>query len=201
MKPKENVSSRLKNIMPGTKKLWEEHLFLLEKLFFLPSVEKSNHFSSRNKSLPQNFSVPGILFPARRNIYFLLVNINRVSRLLEPSDLLNGVCFLCYRNNGYQVFEVDGERCQVLFVTIICGKGITRGRIKDWREYLFKYWPFNLIDTLDFLINEHCAFIHLFPREILRCAALFHSSEQYYDSPVRLFFFLKNTLSCALILY
>ena len=52
--------------------------------------------------------------------------------------------------------------------------------------YLYlTYWPFNLIDTLDFLINEHCAFIYLFPREILRCAALFHSSEQYYDSPVR----------------
>ena len=55
--------------------------------------------------------------------------------------------------------------------------------------YLYlTYWPFNLIDTLDFLINEHCAFIYLFPREILRCAALFHSSEQYYDSPVRYFF-------------
>ena len=75
MKPKENVSSRLKNIMPGSKKLWEEHLFLLEKLFFLPSVEKSNHFSSRNKSSPQNFSVPGILFPARRNIYSIFLEI------------------------------------------------------------------------------------------------------------------------------
>ena len=69
MKPKENVSFRLKNIMPGPKKLWEEHLFPLEKLFFLPSVEKSNHFSSGNKSSPQSFSVPGIMFPARRNIY------------------------------------------------------------------------------------------------------------------------------------
>ena len=47
--------------MPGAKKLREEHLFPLEKLFFLPTVEKSS---------PQSFSVPGIMFPARRNIYF-----------------------------------------------------------------------------------------------------------------------------------
>ena len=66
MKPQENVSFGLKNIMPGTKKLWEEHFFSLEKLFFLPSVKKNNHFS---KSSPQSFSVPGIMFPARRNIY------------------------------------------------------------------------------------------------------------------------------------
>ena len=32
-------------------------------------VKKSNHFSSGNKSSPQSFSVPGIMFPARRNIY------------------------------------------------------------------------------------------------------------------------------------
>ena len=69
MKHQENVSFRLKNIMPRAKKLWEEHLFPLEKLFFLPSVEKNNHFSSGNKSSPQSFSVPGIMFPARRNIY------------------------------------------------------------------------------------------------------------------------------------
>ena len=71
MKPQENVSFGLKNIMPGTKKLWEEHLFPLEKLFFLPTVEKNNRFSSGNKSSPQSFSVPGIMFPARRNIYSL----------------------------------------------------------------------------------------------------------------------------------
>jgi hypothetical protein len=69
MKPQENVSFRLKNIMPGAKKLREEHLFPLEKLFFLPTVEKNNRFSSGNKSSPQSFSVPGIMFPARRNIY------------------------------------------------------------------------------------------------------------------------------------
>ena len=33
--------------------------------------------------------------------------------------------------------------------------------------------------------------VYLFPRKILPCAALFHSSEQYYDSPVRLFIFGK----------
>jgi hypothetical protein len=47
MKPQENVSFRLKNIMPGAK----------------------NRFSSGNKSSPQSFSAPGIMFPARRNIY------------------------------------------------------------------------------------------------------------------------------------
>jgi hypothetical protein len=69
MKPQENVSFRLKNIMLGAKKLQEEHLFPLEKLFFLPTVEKNNRFSSGNKSSHQSFSVPGIMFPARRNIY------------------------------------------------------------------------------------------------------------------------------------
>ena len=55
--------------MPGSKKLWEEHLFPSEKIVFLPSVEKTTIFSSGNKSSPQSFSVPGIMFPARRNIY------------------------------------------------------------------------------------------------------------------------------------
>jgi hypothetical protein len=77
MKPQENVSFRLKNIMPGAKKLREEHLFPLEKLFFLPTVEKNNRFSSGNKSSPQSFSVPGIMFPARRNIYSLDIILNK----------------------------------------------------------------------------------------------------------------------------
>ena len=42
-----------------------------------------------------------------------------------------------------------------------------------------------------YLINAHCAFIYLFPRKFLPCAALIHSSEQYYVSPVRLFIFGK----------
>ena len=33
--------------------------------------------------------------------------------------------------------------------------------------------------------------VYLFPRNILPCAALFHSSKQYYDSHVRLFIFGK----------
>jgi hypothetical protein len=33
MKPQENVSFRLKNIMPGTKKLREEHFFLRKQKF------------------------------------------------------------------------------------------------------------------------------------------------------------------------
>ena len=31
-----------------------------------------------------------------------------------------------------QVFKVDQSRCHVLSVTIIRGRGITRGRLKDW---------------------------------------------------------------------
>ena len=42
--------------------------FPWKKLFFLPTVEKTTIFSSGNKSSPQSFSVPGIMFPARRNI-------------------------------------------------------------------------------------------------------------------------------------
>jgi hypothetical protein len=44
-------------------------LFPSEKIVFLPSVEKTTIFSSGNKSSPQSFSVPGIKFPPRRNIY------------------------------------------------------------------------------------------------------------------------------------
>jgi hypothetical protein len=70
MKQQENVSFRLKNIMPGAKKLRRRRTFVsLGKTVFLPSVEKNNHFSSGNKSSPRSFSAPGIMFPARRNIY------------------------------------------------------------------------------------------------------------------------------------
>ena len=44
-------------------------MFPSEKIVFLPSVEKTTIFSSGNKSSPQSFSVPGIKFPPRRNIY------------------------------------------------------------------------------------------------------------------------------------
>ena len=40
-----------------------------------------------------------------------------------------------FRTCGYQVFEVDKNRCHVLFVTIIRGRGITRGKLKDWCKY------------------------------------------------------------------
>ena len=102
MKPKENVSFRLKNIMPGPKKLWEEHLFPLEKLFFLPAVEKSNHFSSGNKSSPQSFSVPGIMFPARRNIYsswLLKPNLIRQNHFKIDESII------CSRNISGEVFS------------------------------------------------------------------------------------------------
>ena len=64
MKPKENVSFRLKNIMPGPKKLWEEHLFPLEKLFFLPSVDfspfgrKKQPFFLRKQKFASEFFCP-----------------------------------------------------------------------------------------------------------------------------------------------
>ena len=41
------------------------------------------------------------------------------------------------------------------------------------------------------LSNKHTLCVYLFARKILACAALFHSSEQYYDSPVCLFIFGK----------
>ena len=49
MKPQENVSFGLKNIMPGRKKLCEEHLYPLEKLLFLPLVEKKPVFPQDTK--------------------------------------------------------------------------------------------------------------------------------------------------------
>jgi hypothetical protein len=41
------------------------------------------------------------------------------------------------------------------------------------------------------LSNKPILCFYLFPRKILPCAALFHNSEQYYDSPVRLSIFGK----------
>ena len=38
-----------------------------------------------------------------------------------------------------QVFKVDQSRCHVLSVTIIRGRGITRGRLKDWCK-CFRFW-------------------------------------------------------------
>ena len=72
MKPQENVSFRLKTFGLGQKNSEKNICFPLKKLFFLPSVEKTTIFSSGNKSSPQSFSVPGIKFPPRRNIYYPL---------------------------------------------------------------------------------------------------------------------------------
>ena len=69
MKHQENVSFRLKTLCLGQKNSEKNICFPLKKLFFLPSVEKTTIFSSGNKSLLQSFSVPGIMFPPRRNIY------------------------------------------------------------------------------------------------------------------------------------
>ena len=76
------------NIMPGSKKLWEEHLFPSEKIVFLPSVEKTTIFSSGNKSSPQSFSVPGIMFPPRRNIYLCTVLNGSLCRFLYTKKIL-----------------------------------------------------------------------------------------------------------------
>ena len=43
------------------------------------------------------------------------------------------------------------------------------------------------------LSNKRTLCVYSFSRKILPCAALFHSSEQYYDSPLRLFIFGKIT--------
>ena len=58
MKPQENVSFRLKNIMPGTKKLREEHLFPLEKIVFSPYGRKNNHFFLRKQKFASEFFCP-----------------------------------------------------------------------------------------------------------------------------------------------
>jgi len=63
MKPQENVSFRLKSIMPGAKKT-------LRRTFVSLRSKKNNSFSSGNKSSSQSFSVPGIMFP-KENIYIL----------------------------------------------------------------------------------------------------------------------------------
>ena len=69
MKQEENVSFRLKTLCLGQKNSEKNICFPQKKLFFLPSVEKTTIFSSGYKSSPQSFSVPGIKFPPRRNIY------------------------------------------------------------------------------------------------------------------------------------
>ena len=37
--------------------------------------------------------------------------------------------------NFRQVFKVDQSRCHVLSITIIRGRGITRGKLKDWCKF------------------------------------------------------------------
>ena len=86
MKHQENVSFRLKTLCLGQKNSEKNICFPLKKLFFLPSVEKTTIFSSGNKSSPQSFSVPGIMFPPRRNIYSLLLvssgfNVKKVKKI------------------------------------------------------------------------------------------------------------------------
>ena len=39
------------------------------------------------------------------------------------------------KNGGYQIFKIRRDHCQKLLVTVVRGRGITRGRIKDWRKY------------------------------------------------------------------
>jgi len=71
MKPQENVSFRLKSIMPGAKKNFEKNIcFPWKNCFFSLRSKKNNSFSSGNKSSSQSFSVPGIMFP-KENIYIL----------------------------------------------------------------------------------------------------------------------------------
>ena len=58
-----------KTLCLGQKNSEKNIYFSWKNCFFSLQSKKTNHFSSRNKSSHQNFSVPGILFPARRNIY------------------------------------------------------------------------------------------------------------------------------------
>ena len=60
---------------------------------------KNNHFSSGNKSSPQSFSVPGIMFPPRRNIYLLIIHELKspsveIACLLGIQNEIQAACFL-----------------------------------------------------------------------------------------------------------
>ena len=46
------------NIMPGSKKLWEEHLFPSEKIVFSPFGRKNNHFFLRKQKFASEFFCP-----------------------------------------------------------------------------------------------------------------------------------------------
>ena len=46
------------NIMPGSKKLWEEHLFPSEKIVFSPFGRKNNHFFLRKQKFTSEFFCP-----------------------------------------------------------------------------------------------------------------------------------------------
>ena len=46
------------NIMPGSKKLWEEHLFPSEKIVFSPFGQKNNHFFLRKQKFASEFFCP-----------------------------------------------------------------------------------------------------------------------------------------------
>ena len=113
MKPQENVSFRLKNLMPGQKNSEKNICFPWKKLFFLPTVEKTTIFSSGNKSSPQSFSVPGIMFPARRNIYSQLTVFSKVNRdRYNIVDVPGGSCiFFHCLNVNWQLSGIYVPSC------------------------------------------------------------------------------------------
>ena len=67
------------NIMPGSKKLWEEHLFPSEKIVFSPFGRKNNHFFLGKQKFASEFFCPWHnvstqkehIFPFSCNTYFL----------------------------------------------------------------------------------------------------------------------------------
>ena len=58
MKPQENVSFRLKTLCLGQKNSEKNICFPLKKLFFLPSVEKNNHFFLGKQKFASEFFCP-----------------------------------------------------------------------------------------------------------------------------------------------
>ena len=99
MKPQDNLSFRLKTICLVQKNSEKNVCFPWKNWFFLTSVKKTlrrtfsqkkkNVFSSGNKSLPQSFSVPGIMFPPRRNIYSHLIYF-RIDRSIKVILQIHG---------------------------------------------------------------------------------------------------------------
>ena len=100
------------NIMPGSKKLWEEHLFPSEKIVFSPFGRKNNHFFLRKQKFASEFFCPWhnvstqkehIFFTCEENFPHTSIKEQYRKRLpYQHTDLINAIqeklrkTFCCY---------------------------------------------------------------------------------------------------------